>query len=299
MEYGYLERNNKGLYLNRNGKFYFVDRSCKLHLDVGLCKYTITKEFDKYGFIYAKNVKSGTIEEALGTGLVSLENLGSCYKFEGVHFWVDNSLFKDSLYMLVDDELVSMNIKYILDYRWRWERVNTTKLIVNEALKSEGIISDSEMLDIITIALTSFRTIETKDNRFFRLTDKWGCESYIVILNGKAMRVSSLDSNIFTQCRDITDMVENFIIQKNLVLYGYFYSDGFVHKAIRGTDFTRIFLPTSEYTPERYESCKEELEKNKAECESLRKRIAKSVTKNSLDALSAFNTKNFQLGRSL
>lgn len=122
---------------------------------------------------------------------------------------------------------------------------------------------------------------------------------YIVILNGKAIDVSSLDSRVFSFNKDITKMVEDFIIEKNLAVYSYFCNNGYVYRQIQGTKFERIFLPTSEYTPERYKSCKEELEKNKLECEALRKRIAKAVTKNSLDALLAFNTKNFQLGRSL
>lgn len=45
MEYGFLQRNEKGLFLVRQGKFYFVDRRCKSELKTGLCKFMVSKNF--------------------------------------------------------------------------------------------------------------------------------------------------------------------------------------------------------------------------------------------------------------
>lgn len=74
--YGVLQENMRGLFMVLGGKFYFIDRRCKSKLHKGFCKFVVTSDHDRYGFILAENVETIGFYDAVEQGFFLEENFG-------------------------------------------------------------------------------------------------------------------------------------------------------------------------------------------------------------------------------
>lgn len=310
MMLGFLNKNDKGFYLVENGKFMFIERHCKEELHEGLCEYRELIDKGKYSFIQARNVVSGTYEEAVNSGVVSLRLDVSCYRYKDFNFWKYSDEDNFNYYAYVDGKIYEFNstsslAKYLADNRWNWKSVPIDSFYIEQACASSIRPSTEELVDLVIpkIGSTYLKILYSEKMNIVQIQTKFRPSYHYAIIDGVA--VSLMSENCVRDINDwsdITDKVTSFILDNNLAIQSKYCSDdnGLVSKTVylaNGDCISRLFLSTYMYSRERLATVKDTLDSSRRNFDEYRNTIGKKMsTKAALDILPKFNCKSYQLG---